>query len=449
MTDYQIPPTRYAHSGDLSIAYQTLGRYPLDLIVVPHVISHIEQLHEFPEYRQFLKHLEGFARVITFDKSGQGLSDRPSGIPALEQRMDDLTAVISATGCSRAILVGCSEGASLSMLFAATYPEKVSHLILFGGYARMMATADYEFGFPEEQRSVWEKLIDETYGTGDPGIRYFWASSMQRPEAIQQFAKLERLSASPGAYKAMLQQNALIDVRPILPSIRVPTLVLHRTNDALIRIENGRYLAERIPGAKLIEYNDCTDHFIFGGDVRQIASDIREFVVGSSNEEEQDVDRILATVLMTDIVDSTRRLGELGDRSWTSLLDEHDRTSRRLARQHRGRFVGSTGDGMVAIFDGPSRAVRCAMDLSAALQCNGLQLRAGLHTGEIELRGDNVAGLAVHAAARVMAKAEPGEILVSRVLVDLVAGAGLNFRERGDFELKGLNGSWRLFAAQQ
>ena len=272
---------------------------------------------------------------------------------------------------------------------------------------------------------------------------------MQRPEAIQQYAKLERLSSSPGARKAMTRQNALIDVRPILPSIRVPTLVLHRRNDALIRIENGRYLAERIPGAKLIEYDDCADHLIFGGDVRRIVSDIREFVVGSSPQQPDDVDRILATVLMTDIVDSTRRLGEVGDRSWTSLLDEHDTTSQRLAKQHRGRYVASTGDGMVAVFDGPSRAVRCAMDLSKTLQGAGLQLRAGLHTGEIELRGENVAGVAVHAAARVMAKAEPGEILVSRVLVDLVAGSGLSFWERGDFELKGLNGSWRLFAAQQ
>ena len=448
MTDYVVPSTRYTRSGELSIAYQTLGRHSRDIVVVPHIISQIEQLHEFPEYRQFLKGLGSFARVVTFDKSGQGLSDRPAGIPTLEQRMDDITAVMEATQCRKAIILGCSEGAALSVLFAATYPEMVSHLILFGGFARMTSTPDYEFGFPEDQLPVFDQMIDDTWGTGEASIRFFWASAMQRAEAVQQFAKLERLSASPSAYKAMIRRNALIDVRPILSSIRVPTLVLHRRNDALIRVENGQFLAERIPGAKFIEYDDCTDHFIFGGDVRRISNDIREFVVGAEPDELEGADRILATVLMTDIVDSTRRVGELGDRSWTDVLDEHDRMSERLARQHRGRFVASTGDGMVAIFDGPSRAVRCAMELSSAVRLNGLELRAGLHTGEIELRGGNVAGVAVHAAARVMAKAEPGEILVSRVLVDLVAGAGLSFRDRGEFDLKGFTGGWRLFAAQ-
>jgi pimeloyl-ACP methyl ester carboxylesterase len=424
----ELPTTHYAQSGELNIAYQVMGDGPVDLILVPGLITHLEFLHEFPGYTDFLRRLAAFARVVTFDKSGQGLSDRAAGMPSLEQRIDDIRAVMNAVGSTRAVVLGCSEGAPISVLFAATYPERTSHLILFGGFARTTAAPDYPFIRTEEELLARMEALTAGWGTGTLAIKSFLPSRADDPDTVRQFGKLERLTASPGALRAMFRYNTLIDVRPILPSVRVPTLVLHRRTDALIRPENGRYLAAHIPGASHIEYDDCSDHFIFAGDTAALCGDIQEFVTGDrATAAPEDLDRVLATVLFTDIVGSTRRAADVGDHAWRRLLDEHDRTARRTVAHHRGTLVRTTGDGILATFDGPGRAIRCALAFGAAAARLGLPVRAGLHTGETERRGENVDGIAVHAAARVMARAGPGEVLVSRVVTDLVAGAGLTF----------------------
>ena len=390
MSDFEMPNTRYAQSGDVNIAFQVMGDGPVDIILVPGIVSHVEFLHEFPEYTAFLRRLATFARVVAFDKRGQGLSDAISGAPSLEQRVDDVRAIMDEIGSQRAVLLGLSEGSAMSAFFAAANPERVSKLILFSGYAKA--------------------------------------------------------SASPGAAKAYMSLSRLIDVTSILPSVRVPTLVLHRSTDAMVAVEGGRELAALIPGARYIEYPGG-DHVPFTGDAETVLGDIQEFVTGERESSAADLERILATVMFTDIVDSTRSAAEMGDQQWRRLLDSHDRIAKQSVEKHRGNLIKTTGDGILATFDGPGRAVRCALALETAGKQIGLPLRAGLHTGEIELRGRDVGGIAVHAAARVMAHCAPGEVLVSRVVTDLVAGAGLKFAERGSHELKGLPGRWDLFAA--
>jgi len=395
----------------------------------------------FPGWTDLLRRLSAFARVVTFDKRGQGLSDRMPGVPLLEERMDDVSAIMEAIGSKRAVLVGISEGAPMSALFAATYPERVSHLVLWSGFARFTNTADFSLMFPEE---VAFRMV-KYYGTG-AFIKSLMPSRAKDTVLISQFAKLERLSASPGAFKALLQQNALIDVRPILANVRVPTLVLHNLKDRLVPVENGRYLASQIPGAKYIEYPDGA-HGFFECDVPKLCGEIEEFVTGKRESQQHNFERVLATVLFTDIVDSTNRAVQMGDHSWRSLLDEHDRMARRIIERYRGQLVKTTGDGILATFDGPGRAIHCALDFEAAAAQIGLPLRAGLHAGEVEIRHQDIGGIAVHAAARVMALSHPGEVLVSRVVMDLVAGAGLKFTHRGAHKLKGLPGRWDLFAA--
>lgn len=440
MSYSDLPLTRYAASGDVSIAYQVMGDGPLDLIMIPGIVSHIEFLHEMPGYTAFLRRLSKFARVVTFDKRGQGLSDRVSGAPSLEERMDDVRAVMDNIGSSRAALLGFSEGCALSAMFAASYPERVSHLVLFGGfirYAELFTAGDPEQIIPERMK-FW--------GTGAM-IRGVIASQAANPEAVSQFAKFERLSASPGAFKAIQFLNLEIDVRPILPSVRVPTLVLHRATDALVPVQKGRDLAALIPGAKYVEYSEG-DHAFWSGNVDALQGDVEEFITGQRETSSTDLERILATVLFTDIVDSTRRAAEMGDRVWRRLLDNHDELAKQIVDKHRGNLIKTTGDGILATFDGPGRAVRCALTFAAAAKQIGLSLRSGLHTGEIEVRGGDIGGIAVHAAARVMAKSGAEEVTVSRVVTDLVAGAGLKFDERGVHELKGLPGRWDLFAAR-
>ncbi len=442
--DEETPDTRFALAGELSIAYQVVGRGPLDMILVPGMVSHVEFFHEIPGYTKFLQRLASFSRVATFDKRGQGLSDRVPGVPSLEERVDDLQAVMAATGMSRVVLFGMSEGASMSALFAATCPEKVSHLILYGSFARFSNAEDYTLMFDREviARSAlyWGKGLS---------IRTFAPSLAGDPEMTRLWAKGERLCVSPGAYKAMLDTNMRIDVRAILPQIRVPTLVLHRKTDLAVPVANGQYLARHIPGARYIEYAEGDHAPYFGTDFVSMCGDIEEFVTGHREAPEEDIDRVLATVLFTDIVDSTRLLAEKGDASWRRLIEEHDQLARRLVDQHRGRFVKSTGDGLLATFDGPARAIRCARALSAATGRLGIAIRAGLHTGEIELRGNDVGGLAVHVAARIMAEAAARQILVSRVLTDLVAGSALAFASQGARALKGLAGNWELFALRE
>jgi pimeloyl-ACP methyl ester carboxylesterase len=437
LIDFALPETHYALSGDVNIAYQVMGEGPLDLIMVPGVVSHIEYQHESPGYTAFLRRLSTFARVVTFDKRGQGLSDRISGAPSLEQRMDDVRAIMDAIGSEQAIIVGFSEGSAMSALFAATYPKRVLRLILFGGFAVGASLSN------DMRERIAQRV--KAWGTGAM-IKTVWPSLATDPDAIAQFAKWERLSASPGAINAISLLNAQIDVRSILPSVQTPTLILHRQGDLQVPIGLGRDLAAQIPNAKFIEYPGM-DHTFWAGNTETLLGDIEEFVTGHRDSSSTELERVLATVLFTDIVDSTNKAAELGDQRWRRLLDNHDQLARQIVEKHRGNLVKSTGDGILATFDGPGRAVRCALSFGAAAQQIGLPLRAGLHTGEIELRGLDIGGIAVHAAARVMAQSGLNEVLVSRVVTDLVAGAGLKFSERGSFELKGLPGRWDLFAA--
>jgi class 3 adenylate cyclase len=437
MSDLELPVTQYALSGDVNIAYQTMGNGPVDIILVPGFMSHIEFMHELPGYTAFLRRLSGFARVVTFDKRGQGLSDRVSDAPSLEQRMDDVRAVMDAIGSQRATLFGVSEGCAMSALFAATYPERVSRLILFGGYVNRRDLSG----------TIEERVLQRAkfWGTGAM-IKTVAPSLATDPDAVARFGKFERLSASPGAVKSFVRLNALIDVSSILPTVRVPTLVLHRQGDVQVPVELGRELARLIPDAKFIQHPGA-DHGLAVGDVEALLGDIEEFVTGHRDSSSDSLERVLATVLFTDIVDSTRSAAAKGDQAWRRLLDSHDQLALQLLERHRGTLIKSTGDGILATFDGPGRAVRCALALEAASKQIGLPLRAGLHTGEIEIRGRDIGGIAVHAASRVMTQSRPDEVLVSRVVTDLVAGAGLSFAERGSYELKGLPGRWDLFAA--
>src|SRR6195256_4512807 len=435
MTEFVLPETRYALSGDVNLAYQVMGNGPVDIVMVPGFMSHIEFRHELPGQTAFLRRLSSFARVVTFDKRGQGLSDRVSDAPSLEQRMDDVRAIMDAGGSQRATLFGHSEGCAMSALFAATYPERVSRLILFGGYVKRSDMNIMEI--VEQRVKVW--------GTGAM-LKRIAPSLAADPAAVAQFAKFERLSASPGAVKAFTLLNWQIDVSSILPAVRVPTLVLHRQGDLQIPIEHGRELAARIPDAKFIEYPG-DDHTYATGDVEAVLGDIEEFITGHRESSSLDFERVLATVLFTDIVDSTRSAATMGDQAWRRLLDNHDQLAIQTIEKHRGTLVKSTGDGILATFDGPGRAVRCALALGAATRQIGLPIRAGLHTGEIEIRGRDIGGIAVHAASRVMTQSQPSEVLVSRVVTDLVAGAGLKFAERGSYELKGLPGRWGFFSS--
>lgn len=438
-----LPETRYTRSGNVSVAYQIMGDGPIDLVMVPGLVSHVEFFHELPGYTDFLRRLASFARVISFDKRGQGLSDRMVGSPTLDERMDDLDAVMAAAGTSRAALFGYSEGASMSALYAATHPHRVSHLILYGGFARFSNCEDYTHMFPLEAmlRSV------KYWGTG-ASARTFAPALADDPEAMKVWGRGERLICSPSGYQAMLETNALIDVRAILPQVQVPTLVVHSEGDKAVPIANGRYLAAHIPGAQYFEYPGG-DHRPWGEEsVERLSGDIEEFVTGR-REARRDIEfeRVLTTILFTDIADSTRQLADVGDKKWRALLDQHDKLAQRVVAQHRGRLIKMTGDGILASFDGPGRCIKCALSLLDAIKSIGLRVRAGLHTGEVEVRGDDVAGFAVNAAARIMGEANPLEILVSRVVTDLVAGSGVTFAPRGARLLKGLPGSWELFAA--
>jgi pimeloyl-ACP methyl ester carboxylesterase/class 3 adenylate cyclase len=441
MTDFVMPETRYARSGEVNIAYQVIGEEPIDILVVPGAISHLELVYDLPGCISFLQRLSRFARIISFDKRGQGLSDRISGIPSLEERMDDVRAVLDAVGSRRTVLVGFSEGCAMSTLFAATNPERVSHLVLIGGFIRSgLPVSDVEF-------ETFADMIARNWGSGQMMKRVVGIADSNK-EALARLGRFERMSCSPGAFKNLLRMNRLIDITQILPSIRIPTLVLHSRADAVAPVSEGRRLAAAIPHAKIIEYDDIP-HAGFNADSQPLVNDIQEFVTGHRSDAAEDIDRVLATVLFTDIVNSTTRAVEIGDRRWHELLDSHDRLARQAVEQHRGKMVKNTGDGILATFDGPGRGVRCALALGAAAGQIGLPLRAGLHTGEIEIRGDDVGGIAVHVAARVMGQSGSNEVFVSRVVTDLVAGAGLKFVERGSFNLKGIPGSWDLFAAEQ
>jgi class 3 adenylate cyclase/pimeloyl-ACP methyl ester carboxylesterase len=423
------PETHYAKSGDFHIAYQVLGTGDLDLVVVPGAFTNVEVAWEIPWYADFNAQLAGFSRLILFDKRGTGLSDRVSGVPTLEERMDDVRAVMDAVGSERAALLGMSDGGAMSMLFAATYPERTRALVLYGTFARFRGWVSVD-----AQLDARFAQIERAWGTGESLRRY--APSLAGDEgSVRAWGRLERLSVSPSAIIALLRMNAEIDIRHVLPAIRVPTLVLHRSGDLGTSVEAGRFLAAEIAGAKFVEMPGV-DHLPMAGDSGRIIGEIEEFLTGSRGEVE--ADRVLATVLFTDIVDSTKRAAELGDRQWRALLDRHDSVVRQQIGRFRGHEVKSLGDGFLATFDGPARAVRCAAAIGGTLHPLGLTVRSGLHTGEIELMQDDIGGIAVHTAARVVAMAAPGETLVSSTVRDLVAGSGLRFEDRGRHALRGL-----------
>jgi class 3 adenylate cyclase/alpha-beta hydrolase superfamily lysophospholipase len=435
--------TRYAKSGELSIAYQVVGDGPLDLVVVPGIVSHVEAFHELPGYSRFIEQLARFARVITFDKRGTGLSDRVADAPLYEQRMDDILAVMDAAGSERAALFGISEGGPLSAMFAASHPDRALALVTFGAFARVLSAPDYSGGIDLETATRLFAGLLEIYGTG-ASLAHYSPSRGDDKEAQALWAKVERLSASPGGFKSLAQHLAEIDVRCVLPAVKVPTLVLHPEHD-VFPVETSKYLAQHIPGARWLELKGV-DHYPWFGSVGSLVAEIEEFLTGVRHEPE--VDRILATLLFTDIVDSTTRAAELGDRRWRELLEKHHALVRRQLERHRGREVDTAGDGFLATFDGPARAVRCAAAIREAVGSIGLVIRAGLHTGECELFGARVAGIAVHLGARILALAGPGDVLVSTTVKDLVAGSGLCFADRGVHTLKGVPGQWHLFAAE-
>jgi class 3 adenylate cyclase len=436
--------TRYAKSGGIHIAYQVVGDGPFDLVLVPGAFSHVEVLWEEPSSAAFFRRLASFCRLILFDKRGTGLSDRvpDTAMPTLEERMEDVRAVLNAVDSRAAAVLGFSEGGPMSALFAATYPERTRALVLYGSFATWRKSAEHPWGLTPETVEAWLAVMDQQWGEGRS--LDVVAPSAAGDERMRQWSgRLERLAGSPGAMMTLLRMNLDVDVRHVLSAIRVPSLVLHRTDDLLVEVGCGRYLGRCIPGAKYVELPGM-DHLPFVGDVDEVVGEIEEFLTGA--REPPALDRVLATVLFTDIVGSTERAAEMGDRRWLALLDEHHAVVRRELIRFRGNEVKTTGDGFLATFDGPARAVRCARSIVERIRQLGLEVRTGLHTGECEMAGDDVRGMAVHTAARVAAAASPGEVLVSSTVKDLVAGAGIAFIERGTRALKGVPGEWRLFA---
>lgn len=436
------PETRYAKSGDISIAYQVVGDGPGDLILVPGWLSNVEVFWEEPAVARFLRRLASFSRLILFDKRGTGLSDRMGDLPDLETRMDDVRAVMDAVGSERAALCGYSEGGVMCALFAATYPTRTSGLVMLGSYSRLKPAPDYPWGRPADVQEQFLESIQRDWG-GPVGLDIRAPSLMHDARAQHWWARFLRMSASPGAAAALSRMNYEIDIRGVLPIIRVPTLVLHAKGDLTTNVGASHYLAERIQGAKLVEL-PSTDHLPWGADADAILDEIEEFLTGARHIAEPD--RILATILFTDIVGSTDRAAALGDGQWRDLLDCFYALARQELRQHRGVEIGTAGDGVFATFDGPARGIRCARNIADAVRTLGIEVRSGLHTGECELMGDNIGGIAVHTAARVAALAQPAEVLVSHTVKDLVAGSGIKFDARGIHTLKGVPGEWPLFA---
>jgi pimeloyl-ACP methyl ester carboxylesterase len=437
------PQTHYARSGDVNIAYQVVGDGPRDLVLVPGWLSNVETFWEEPSVARFLERLASFSRLILFDKRGTGLSDRVAVIPNLETRMDDVRAVMDAVASSRAALLGYSEGGPMCALFAATYPERTTALIMIGSYARRIWAPDYPFGTPLEQWEAFADSVVRDWG-GPVGIEVRAPSMAGDTQFREWWARFLRLSGSPSAGRAVILINAEIDVRHILPAVRVPTLIVHNAGERTVPVEAARYLAAHIPDARYVELPGI-DHLPFVGNADAILDEVEEFLTGARRRIE--TDRVLATVLFTDIVDATRRASEIGDRRWRDLLDAHYSLVREELGRFRGREIDTAGDGFLAAFDGPARAVRAAAAISTGVRRLGLEIRAGLHTGECEVMGAKLGGVAVHIGARIAALAVGGEVLVSSTVRDLVAGSGLKFEDRGLHALKGVPGDWRLFAA--
>jgi class 3 adenylate cyclase/pimeloyl-ACP methyl ester carboxylesterase len=444
------PETQYARSGDVHIAYQVVGEGELDLVWIPSLAHHVELSWENPPVARFLVRLMELGRLLLFDKRGTGMSDRVSSDTTLETRMDDIRAVMDAAGSERALVCALGEGGPLAMLFAATYPERTDGLVLINSSPRLVRSAEFPWLPPRgEQEQNIEKMVRKW---GSPARREFLA--MGNPDMTEDervaFARALRLSVSPGAVRDYMRMNLDVDVRGVLGSIRVPTLVLHRTELARLDIRGARYLAEQIPSTRLVELPG-RNFAPAVGDAEALFAEIKRFCadIQSGEWEPAEPDRMLATVLFTDIVGSTDKMAELGDRGWRELLESHHTVVRRQLSRFRGIEMDTAGDGFFARFDGPARAIHCAQAITDVVRELGIELRAGLHTGECELVGGKMAGIAVSIGARIAAAAEPGEVLVSSTVKDLVAGSGLAFEDRGDHELKGVPGEWRLYAVDR
>jgi class 3 adenylate cyclase len=447
-----IPEIRYAKSGDVSIAYQAFGEGPIDLVFAPGFVSNIELGWQVPGRAEFLRALASFARVIQFDKRGTGMSDPVADSLALETRMDDVRVVMDAAGSERGVLLGIDSGGTMSAVFAATYPERTVGLILFGTSARTLWAPDHPWG-PTEQEHLrmidrYERLWGSTELSTEILARYS-PSAPQDDETIRLWSTYFRQSASPGTFASFERMNMLIDIRDVLPAIHVPTLVAHRVGDRVVDVDAGRFIAERIRGARFVELAG-SDHSPFAAGATgegELVETARMFLDALPAAGETPYrDRILTTILFTDIVGSTAKAAELGDARWNELLEQHNALIRQLLAQGRGVEVETAGDGFFATFDGPARAIRCAQEIVRAVAELGIEIRAGLHTGESEQVDGKVGGIAVHIGARVAAEAGPGEVLVSGTVKDLVAGSGLEFEERGTRELKGVPGAWQLYA---
>jgi class 3 adenylate cyclase len=437
------PTTRYAQSPDgTSIAFQVHGEGPLDLVFVPGFVSHVELVWEEPAIARFLRRLASFARLIVFDKRGQGLSDRLGRPPTLEESMDDLGAVMDAAGSERAAIFAISEGGPMAALFAATHPARVSSLVLYGTFARMLKAPDFPQGVSQERLAGWAELVREEWG-GAVAVDLWAPSDAGNPEFERWWARLLRQGTSPSGAIELMNLYREIDVRAALPAIAVPALVLHRRDDRLVPARQGEYLADRILEARYVELAGA-DHLPMVGDQEALLDEVEEFLVGSRGA--RGAERALATILFTDIVGSTETAARLGDRGWRDLLERHDATVRRQLAVHRGREVKTMGDGFLATFDGPARAIRCATAIKGELSRSGVEIRSGIHSGEVETIGGDVAGMAVNIGARVGALAGPGEVLVSSTVRELVVGSGIEFEERGSHRLKGAPDEWRLFA---
>ncbi|MCD6728081.1 MAG: adenylate/guanylate cyclase domain-containing protein [Solirubrobacteraceae bacterium] len=437
--------TRYARAGGVSIAYQVVGDGPGDLVLVPGFATHLEIEWESPAYARFVEQLASFSRLIVFDKRGTGLSDPVADVPTLEQRIDDVRAVMDAAGSERAALFGISEGAPMSILFAATHPERVSALALHGAMARTTAAPDYPWAAPADAlRESAAELIAPYWGQGQVMLEIFAPSLADDPQAIEFAGRLQRSAASPAMAMQIFEMFLDIDVRAALPAINVPTLVLHRHGDRVVNRRAGEWLASKIRGSRYVELPGA-DHLPWAGDMESVVGEIQEFLTGARAAPE--LDRVLATVMFTDIVRSTEHAAQLGDARWRELLSAQQSATRRELTRFRGREIKTLGDGCLATFDGPARAIRCGLAIDEATRPLGLEVRVGLHCGEVELIGDDVGGIAVHIAARVGALAAAGEVLVSSTVKDLVAGSGLRFADRGLRHLKGISDDWRLFAA--
>jgi pimeloyl-ACP methyl ester carboxylesterase/class 3 adenylate cyclase len=446
----ELPETHYATSGGVSIAYQVLGDGPFDVVYVPGFVSHLELRWRVPSFSASLAELADFSRLILFDKRGTGMSDPVGDAPTLETRMDDLRAVMDAAGSQRAAIVGVSEGGPMSVLFAATYPARTAALVLRSGFPRTMWAPDYPWGRTETQYQQELERQLQIFRPRAESLAAVRSLADWADEDVPAIAKYFRWCSSPGAWKALVAMNKDIDIRHVLPAIRVPTLMLHGTADGSVPIEAARWMATRIPGAQLVEIPGG-GHLHFAHDWPLVNAEIRRFLVDvweAGAWDEAEPDRVLATILFTDIVASSERAAELGDRPWRELLDRHNASIRRELLRFRGHELDTAGDGFLATFDGPARAIRCACSIVDAVKELGLDVRVGLHTGECELADGKIAGIAVHTGARVASVAGAGEVLVSHTVKDLVAGSGLRFEDRGAHELKGIQGEWRLYRVE-